>query len=102
MSAEDFQLIDDSKIDDSIIKQDYIKCYHQHGAEVHNENENIKLYFGENLNYIHLGNAYLEIDILLVKLTEMFSLILIISDWLKMGLLILFKKDVYLRLPELR
>ena len=34
MSAEDFQLIDDSKIDDSIIKRDLIKIYHQHGAEV--------------------------------------------------------------------
>ena len=64
MSAEDFQFIDDSKIDDSIIKRDFIKIYHQHGAEVNNENQNIKFYFGENLNYIQLGNAYLEIDIL--------------------------------------
>ena len=63
MSAEDFQLIDDSKIDDSIIKRDFIKIYHQHGAEVNNENQNIKFYFGENLNYIQIGNSYLEIDI---------------------------------------
>ena len=63
MSAEDFQLIDDLKIDDSIIKRDFIKIYHQHGAEVNNENQNIKFYFGENLNYIQIGNAYLEIDI---------------------------------------
>ena len=63
MSAEDFQLIDDSKIDDSIIKRDFIKIYHQHGAEVNNENQNIKFYFGENLNYIQIGDAYLEIDI---------------------------------------
>ena len=67
MSAEDFQLIDDSKIDDSIIKRDFIKIYHQHGAEVNNENQNIKFYFGENLNYIQLGNAYLETDILVRK-----------------------------------
>ena len=67
MSAEDFQLIDDSKIDDSIIKRDFIKIYHQHGAEVNNENQNIKFHFGENLNYIQLGNAYLEIDILVRK-----------------------------------
>ena len=67
MSAEDFQLIDDSKIDDSIIKRDFIKIYHQHGAEVNNENQNIKFYFGENLNYIQIGNAYLEIDILVRK-----------------------------------
>ena len=67
MSAEDFQLIDDSKIDDSIIKRDFIKRYHQHGAEVNSENQNIKFYFGENPNYIQIGNAYLEIDILVRK-----------------------------------
>ena len=37
MSAEDSQLIDDSKNDDSIIKRDFIKIYHQHVAEVKNE-----------------------------------------------------------------
>ena len=56
-------MIDDSKIDDSIIKRDFINIYHQHGAEVNNENQNIKFYFGENFNYIQRGNAYLEIDI---------------------------------------
>ena len=55
-------MIDDPKIEDSIIKRDFIKIYHQHGAEVNNENQNIKFYFGENLNYIQIGNAYLEID----------------------------------------
>ena len=62
MSAEDFELIDDSKIDDSIIKRDFKKIYHQHGAEFNNENQNTKFYFGENLKYIQTGNAYLEID----------------------------------------
>ena len=63
MSAEDFQLIHDSKLDDSYIKRDFIKIYHQHGAEVNNENQNIKFYFGENLNYIKIGKSYLENDI---------------------------------------
>ena len=63
MSAEDFQLIDDSKIGDPNIKRDFIKRYHQDGAKVNNENRNIKIYFGENLNYIQIGNSYLEIDI---------------------------------------
>ena len=63
MSAEVFQLIDDSKIDDSIKKRDFIKIYHQHGAEVDNEKQNFKFYFGENPNYIQIGNSYLEIDI---------------------------------------
>ena len=63
MSAEDFQLTDDSKVDDSIIKRDFLKIYHQHGAEVKNENQNNKFYFGENPNYMQIGNSYLEIDI---------------------------------------
>ena len=63
MSAEDFQLIDDSKIDDSIIKRDLIKIYHQSGANVDAENSQIKFYFGENHNFIQVGNGYLEFDI---------------------------------------
>ena len=46
-----------------MIKRDFIKIYHQHGAEVNNENQNNKFYFGKNLNYIQIGNSYLEIDI---------------------------------------
>ena len=63
MSAEDFQLIDNEKIDDSIIKRDFIKIYHQSGANVDAENSQIKFYFGENHNFIHVGNGYLEFDI---------------------------------------
>ena len=63
MSAEDFQLIDIEKIDDSIIKRDYIKIYHQSGANVDAENSQIKFYFGENHNFIQVGNGYLEFDI---------------------------------------
>ena len=55
-------MIDDSKIDDSIIKRDFIKIYHQHGAEVDNENQNIKFFFRELPNYIQIGKGYLEID----------------------------------------
>ena len=32
MSLEDFQLIDNEPIDNSIIKRDYLKIYHQQGA----------------------------------------------------------------------
>ena len=67
MSAEFFQLKDDSMIDDSIIKRDFIKVYHQHGDEVNKENQNNKFYFGEHLNHIQLGNAYLEIEIWVEK-----------------------------------
>ena len=63
MSAEDFQLIDDSKIDDSIIKRDFIKSYHESGANVDAENSQSEFYFGENHNFIQVGNGYLEFDI---------------------------------------
>ena len=63
MSAEDFELIDDEKIDDSIIKRDFIKTCHQSGANVDAENLQIKFYFGENHNFIQIGNGYLEFDI---------------------------------------
>ena len=43
MSAEDFQLIDNEKSDDSIIKRDFIKLYNQSGANVNAENSQIKL-----------------------------------------------------------
>ena len=43
MSAEDFQLKDVLKTDDSSIKRDFIKIYHQHGAEVNNEKRKISI-----------------------------------------------------------
>ena len=63
MSAEDFQLIDTEKVDDSIIKRDLIEIYHQSAANVDAENSQIKFYFGENHNFIQVGNSYLEFDI---------------------------------------
>ena len=42
MSAEDFQLIETEKIDDSNIKRDFIKTYHQSGANVDAETSQIK------------------------------------------------------------
>ena len=63
MSAVDFQLMDDEKIDDSIIKRDYIKIYHQSEANVDAENSQIKFYFGENHKFFQIGNGYLEFDI---------------------------------------
>ena len=62
MSAEGFQLIDTETIDDSIIKRDFIKSYHQSGANVDAENSQIKFYFKENHNFIQVGNGYLEFD----------------------------------------
>ena len=63
MSTEDFQLIDTEKIDDSCIKRDFIKIYHQSGANVVAENSQIKLYSGENQFFTQVCNGYLEFDI---------------------------------------
>ena len=40
-----------------------MKIYHQSGANVDAENSQIKFYFGENHNFIQVGNGYLEFDI---------------------------------------
>ena len=63
MSLEDFQLIDNEPIDNSIIKRDYTKVYHNQGANLNDSNQNVDFIFGENNNYHQIGNAYLELDI---------------------------------------
>ena len=63
MSLEDFQLIDDIQIDDSIVKRDYTKVYHQSGANLNESNQNVEFIFGESNNYYQIGNSYLEFDI---------------------------------------
>ena len=63
MSLEGFQMIENDPIDNSIIKRDYIRVYHQQGANLNDSNQNVEFIFGENNNYHQIGNAYLEFDI---------------------------------------
>ena len=63
MSLEDFQLIDNEPIDNSIVKRDYTKVYHQQGANLSDSNQNAEFIFGENNNYHQIGHGYLEYDI---------------------------------------
>ena len=63
MSLEDFQLIDNGTIDNSIIKRYYAKVYHQQGGNLNVSNQNVEFIFGENNNYHQIGNSYLEFDI---------------------------------------
>ena len=63
MSLEDFQLIYNEPIDNSIIKRDFQKVHHQQGANLNNSNQNTDFIFGENKNYHQIGNGYLEFDI---------------------------------------
>ena len=63
MSLEDFQLLDNEPFDNSIIKRDFMKIYHQQGAQLNQADQNIEFIFGENNNYHQVGNSYLEFDI---------------------------------------
>ena len=62
MSLEDFQLLDNEQFDISIIKRDFIKIYHQQGAQLNQSDQNIEFIFGENNNYHQIGNGYLEFN----------------------------------------
>ena len=67
MSLEDFQLIDNEPIDNSIVKGVYTNVYHQSGANLNDSNQNVEFNFGEINNYYEIGNAYLEFDITIRK-----------------------------------
>ena len=62
MSLEDFQLLDNEPFDNSIIKRDFTKIYHQQGAQLNQSDQNIEFIFGENNNYHQIGNGYLEFN----------------------------------------
>ena len=70
MSLEIFQLIDNEPIDNSIVKRDYTKVYHQSGANLNDSNQNVECIFGENNNYHQIGNVYLEFDITFRKVVD--------------------------------
>ena len=67
MNWEDFQKLDNEPFDDSIIKRDYLKVYHQQGALLNQSDQNIDFIFGENINYHQIGNAYLKFDVTVRK-----------------------------------
>ena len=67
MSLEDFQLLDNERFDNSIIKRFFEKMYHQQGAQLNQSDQNIEFFFGENNNYHQIGNAYLEFDFIVRK-----------------------------------
>ena len=67
MSLEDFQLLDNQTLDNSIIKRDFTKIYHRQGDQLNQSDQNIEFFFGENNNYHQIGNAYLEFNITVRK-----------------------------------
>ena len=63
MSVEGFQLLNNQNIEISIIKRYFIKIYYQQGSQIHDEIQNIEFFYGENLNYIPVGDGYLDFEI---------------------------------------
>ena len=68
MSSENFQLLDNEPVDNSIKRRDFLKLYHQQGAQLNQSDQNFELIFGENNNYQQKGNGYLEIDFTVRKI----------------------------------
>ena len=64
---EDFQLLDNEPIDNSIVRPDFTKIYHIQGDQLKQSDQNIEFIFGENNNYHQIGNAYLEFNITVRK-----------------------------------
>ena len=62
MSLECFQLLDKEPLDNSIIKRDFTKIYHRQGDQLNQSDQKIEFIFGENNNYLQIGNAYLEFN----------------------------------------
>ena len=67
MSLEDFQLLDNEPLDNSIIKRDFTKIYHRQGDQLNQSDQKIEFIFGENNSYHQIGIAYLEFDITVRK-----------------------------------
>ena len=67
MSLEDFQLLDNEPIDNSIIKRDFSKIYYRQGDQLNQSDHYIEFIFGENNNYHQIGNAFLEFNITVRK-----------------------------------
>ena len=63
MSLQDFKLLDKEPFDNSMVKRDYIRIYHQQGASLNDPDQNVEFIFGENTNYHQIGNAYLDFDV---------------------------------------
>ena len=67
MSLEDFQILDNEPLDNSIIKRDFTKIYHRQGDQLNQSDQKIEFIFGENNNNHQIGNAYLEFNITVRK-----------------------------------
>ena len=67
MSLENFQLLDNEPIDNSIITRVFLKVYHQQGTQLKQSYQNNEIIFAENNIYHQIGNGYLKFDITIRK-----------------------------------
>ena len=67
MNLEAFQFLDNEPIDNSIIKRDFLKVYHQQGAQLNQSDQNNEFMFCGNNKYHQIGNACFEFDITVRK-----------------------------------
>ena len=72
MSAENFQLLDYEKMDNSDIRREFVKKYHQHGAKVNDENQEIQFFLAEIFDYIQVSNGHLEFEMEIRKADKTF------------------------------
>ena len=67
MSLNDFHLIHNEKIDNSIIRRDFLKNYHQQAANLKDSDQNVDFIIGENKNYHQIGKAYFHYQLMIEK-----------------------------------
>ena len=67
MSLAGFPILGYEPFDNSIIKRDFLKVYHQQGAQLNQSEQIIQFKFGENNNNYQIGNDYLEFDLTVRK-----------------------------------
>ena len=67
MSLDDFQLIDNEPLANSIIKRGLTKIYHRQGDQLNQSDQKIEIIFIENNKYHQIGNAYLDFNITVRK-----------------------------------
>ena len=57
MSLEDFQLLDNEAIVNSMVKRDFTTIYHRKRDELNQSDKKVEFIFGESINYQQIGNA---------------------------------------------
>ena len=67
MSLEELQLKVNELFDNSITERDFLKVYHQQGANLKDSDQNVEFIIGENNNYHQIGKAYLQNELKIEK-----------------------------------